>query len=123
MALEAVGVAPEDLLQDALFRQRTLNDLEKEHQDKLRRFEEIKGEENRKLQAELDNLTRGYMARLQANLDEVAREQDKFRDWQRKKQQDTQQIADAAAFCVPEGMGPHGGNLTAMVERACSARR
>ena len=123
MALEAVGAQIEDLLQDAVVRQRALGDYEKIQQEKLRRFEEGKAEENRGLNGELERLTSQYMARVQANLDEVAREQDNFRLWQRKKQQETQQIAEAAAYCVPEGMGAHSGSLTSVLERACAARR
>lgn len=121
MALEAAGAQMEDLLQDAVLRQRALNDYEKQQEDNLRRFDEAKTGENRGLQAELDRLTAQYMARLQANLDEVAREQDAFRAWRKKKQQEAQRIAEAAAFCVPESIGPHGG-LTAVLERACAAR-
>jgi hypothetical protein len=123
MALEAVGAGVEDLLQDAVVRQRALNDYDKDQQEALRRFEETKAEENRKVQKELEKLTADYMARVQANVDEVAREQDKFRVWQRKKQQESQHIAEAAAFCVPDGMGPHGGTLTSVLERAATARR
>src|SRR5205807_5696420 len=96
MALEAVGAGVEDLLQDAVVRQRALNDQDKEQQDALRRFEETKAEESRKLQSELESLTSEYMARVQGNADEVAREQDRFRAWQRKRQQESQQIAEAA---------------------------
>jgi hypothetical protein len=123
MALDAVGAQIEDLLQDAVVRQRALADYEKVQQEKLRRFEEGKAEENRGLNAELERLTRQYMDRVQANLDEVDREQNHFRLWQRKKQQHTQQIAEAAAYCVPEGMGSHSGSLTSVLERACAARR
>jgi hypothetical protein len=123
MALDAVGARVEDLLQDAVVRQRALNDYEREQQDNLRRFEEGKVEENRGFQAELERLTNQYMARVQANIDEVAREQDKFRAWQRRKHQETQQIAEAAAFCVPEGLGSNSGGLTAVLERACVAKR
>lgn len=122
MALEVAGAEIPDLLQDAMFRQHTLNDYEKEQQEKLRRFEEGKAEENRGLQAELERLSSQYMARLQGNQDEVAREQDDFRAWQRKKQQEAQRIAAAAALCVPEGMSSHSGSLTAVLERACAAR-
>ena len=123
MALEAVGVGIEELLQDAVVRQRALADDEQERQTTLRRFEEGKADENAKLQAELDGVTARFLSQMQANLDEVAREQDKFRFWQRKKQQETQQIAEAAAVCVPEGSGRIGGSLTAVLERACAARR
>src|SRR5207302_5833209 len=68
MALEAVGAGIEDLLQDAVARQRALNDYDQEQQENLRRFEERKTEENRKLQGELETLTSQYMGRVEANL-------------------------------------------------------
>jgi hypothetical protein len=123
MALEAVGVGVEELLQDAVLRQRTLANEEDERQATLGRFEQAKSGANAKLQAELAEITSDFMTRMQANVDEVAKEQDKFRAWQRKKQQETQQIAEAASVCVPEGSGAHGGSLTAVLERACAARR
>jgi hypothetical protein len=123
MALEAVGVGVEELLQDAVFRQRTLANEEDERQAALRQFEGTHTEVNARLQEELAGITNDFMTRMQANLDEVAREQDKFRAWQRKKQQETQQIAEAAAVCVPEGSSAVGGGLTAVLERACAARR
>jgi hypothetical protein len=123
MALEAVEVGIEELLQDAVIRQRALADDEQERQSALRRFEEAKADENAALQTELDSITARFNSQMQANLDEVAREQDKFRFWQRKKQQETQQIAEAAAVCVPEGAGGIGSSLTSVLERACAARR
>jgi hypothetical protein len=123
MALEAVGAQIEDLLQDAVVRERALKEFEDCQQEKLRAFEAAKLEENRNLQVELDRLTAEYMSRMQKNLDEVARRQDEFRHWQRKKNQQAQQIADAAALCVPEGMGSGGGSVAAVLERACAARR
>ena len=123
MALDAVGAEIEDVLQDAVVRQRALRDYEEAEEAKLHRFEAGKTEENRKLQAELDRLTKDYMTRMQANLDEVARAQDDFRAWQKKKQQEAQRIADAAAFCVPESIAGGSGNLAGVLERACAARR
>lgn len=123
MTLEAVGVGVEEVLQDAVLRQRALSTEEDERQETLRRFEDVKSGENGKLQTELAGITNDFMTRMQANLDEVAGEQDKFRAWQRKKQLEAQQIAEAAGVCVPEGSGVHGGGLTAVLERACAARK
>ncbi|HLH17217.1 MAG TPA: hypothetical protein VKX45_08345 [Bryobacteraceae bacterium] len=122
MALEAVGAEVEDLLQDAVVRQRALKEYEERQQEKLRRVEAEKLEENRKLQAEMERVTADYMARMQANLDFVARQQDELRAWQRRKNQQSQQIADAAAMCVPEATVRDSG-LAAVLERACVARR
>ncbi len=123
MALEAVGAEIEDVLQDAVVRQRALRDYEEAEDAKLRRFEAVKTEENRKLQAELDRLTKDCMSQMQVNLDEVAHAQDEFRAWQKKKQREAQRIADAAAFCVPENIVGGAANLAGVLERACTARR
>ncbi|HEY1339143.1 MAG TPA: hypothetical protein VGF59_16640 [Bryobacteraceae bacterium] len=122
MALDAAGAEIEDLLQDAVVRQRALNDYEEAQQEKLRQFEAAKVEENRAIQAELDRLTGQFMARIQANLDEVAREQDNFRAWQKRKQQEAQRITEAAAYCVPQG-APGTNGLAAVLERASAPRR
>lgn len=119
MALDAAGVKMEELLQDAVIRQRALNNHEAARQQRLQEFEAAKTEANHKLQQDLDRLTADYMAMMQANLDEVAHEQDDFHAWQKRKQQESQRIAEAAAFCVPaEG---HSGSLTAVLERATAS--
>jgi hypothetical protein len=123
MALDAAGAEIEDLLQDAVVRQRALNDYEEKQQDRLREFEAAVAEENRAIQAELDRVTGQYMARIQVNVDEVARQQDNFRAWQKRKQQECHRMTDAVAFLVPQGGANHNSALTAVLERASVARR
>jgi hypothetical protein len=123
MAFEATGVEIEELLQDAVMRQKALNDYEEAQRKRLRDFESAKAEENSKIQAELDRVTGQYMSRIQTNLNDVAREQDAFHDWQKHKQQESQRIAEAATFCVPQGAGTNGNGLTMVLERATVARR
>ncbi len=118
MALEAAGAEVEDLLQDAVVRQRALNDYEEAQKSRLTHFEQSKLEENKKIQQELDRVTAQHMSRIQANLDEVAREQDNFRAWQRTKLQESQRITEAAAYCVPQGSAASVSSLTAVLERA-----
>lgn len=123
MALEAAGVEIEDLLQDALVRQRALNDYSEKQQEKLARFEAGKTEENRTIQAELDRITGQYMSRIQANVDEVARHQDVLLAWQKRKQQESQRIADTATFLVPQENHSYSGGITAVLERGAQSRR
>jgi hypothetical protein len=123
MALDAAGIQIEDLLQDAMLRQRALNDYEEGEQKRLDEFQASKVQENTRIQTELDRLTAQYMARIQTNLDEVAREEDNFRAWQKRKQQESQRIAEAAAFCVPHGPSTTTGSLTMVLERATTQRR
>ena len=123
MALDAGGAKMEDILQDAIVRQRVLNDYEDARQRDLQNFEATMQEQNRAIQAEMERMNSQYVARMQSNLDEVARAQDNFRVWQKRKQQESQRIADAAACCVPEaGTTAEAGNgLTVVLERASSA--
>ena len=125
MALEAADAEIGDLLQDAVARNRALDEYEEERQEEVRNFEAAKAEENNGLHAEMERLTSQFMARIQTNSDQVAREQDKLRAWQKRKQQESQRITDAAAFCVPQGNGSNGNanGLSAMLERVNMPRR
>ncbi len=117
MALDVAGVETEDLLQDAMARQRALNDYEEALQNSLREFEAVKNRENAEIQAELDRLTARYMARIQGNVDEVARQQDAHRAWQKEKQQESQCIAEAASFCTPQSGANNANSLSSVLVR------
>jgi hypothetical protein len=123
MALEAAHMDPDQLLQDAMLRQRALNDHEDALQERLRSFEATKAEENRAIQGDLDRITSQHLARIQMNLDAVAHAQDEFQGWQDLKRQECQRISDAASFCVPQpgAAGLHG--LAAVLEHASKPRR
>jgi hypothetical protein len=125
MALDAAGAEIGDLLQDAVTRNRALDDYEEERQEEVRKFESVKAEENNKLHAEMERLTGEYMSRIQANSDRVAQEQDNFRGWQKRKQMESQRITDAATFCVPQGNGSNvsSSSLGAVLERVNLSRR
>ena len=125
MALEAAGAELGDLLQDAVMRNRALDEYEEGRQDEVRQFEAAKAEENNRLHAEMERLTGEYMSRIQANSDRVAQEQDNLRGWQKRKQVESQKITDAATFCEPQGNGSsvNTNNLGAVLERVNLSRR
>jgi hypothetical protein len=118
MALEAAGVAVEDVLQDAVLRQKALSEYEDAQRSRLKSFEQSKAEENSKIQAELEKVTKAHMARIQTNLDEIAREQDIFRSWQKSKNQECERLTEAAGYCVPQGSAIGVSSLAAVLERA-----
>jgi hypothetical protein len=118
MALEAAGVAVEDVLQDAVLRQKALIEYEEAQRSRLKSFEQSKADENARIQEELERLTKAHMARIQANLDEVAREQDNFRAWQKSKNQECERLTDAAGYCVPPGSPISANSLASVLERA-----
>jgi hypothetical protein len=125
MALDAAGAEIGDLLQDAVARNRSLDEYEEKRQDQIKKFEASKADENNKLHAELERMTSQYMTRIQANSDQVAQEQDNFRGWQKRKRQESQRITDAATFCVPQGNSSNGNadGLSAVLERVSAPRR
>jgi hypothetical protein len=116
MALEAVGVKAEDLLQDAIVRQRALNDYEEAQQTKLKDFETSKDQENATIRAELDRLSAAHLTRIQENLELVTRQQDNLRTWTKRKEQESEQIAEAASFCTAQNASANG-SLSATVTR------
>jgi hypothetical protein len=122
MALEAAEIEIGELLQDAVARNRALDEYEDKRLEELKAFEAAKADENNKLHAEMERLTNQYMSRIQANTAEVAREQDKLNAWQKRKQQESQRITDAATFCVPQGNGATANGLSAVLERVAVRR-
>ena len=113
----------EVLIKDAMLRQRALNDYEEEQRGRLKEFEAAKANENRAIQTELDRIAAEYMRRVQANTDEVARCQDEFEAWQKRKQQESQRIEDAAALCARQGGVVSATNITTPRERAAVSGR
>jgi hypothetical protein len=124
MALEAASAEIGDLLQDAVTRNRALDEYEEKRREEVKSFEAVKADENHKLHVELEPWTSQYMSRIQANADQAAQEQDSFRAWQKRKQQESQRITDAATFYVPQGNSSNGNaNSLTVLERVSVPRR
>jgi hypothetical protein len=122
MALEAAEIEVGEPLQDAVARNRALDEYEDKRLEEMKTFESVKAEENNQLHAEVERLTSQFLARIQANSDQVAREQDNLRAWQKRKQQESQRITDAATFCVPQGNSGTQNGLSAVLERVAVRR-
>jgi hypothetical protein len=127
MALEAAGARVEEILQDAVLRQKALNEYEEREENRLRDVETVKTEHNRAIQTELNRITAQNMARIQANVDEIARQQDNFRAWKKRKTSESEAIANVAALLIPQGAsssnGASGSPLAVVLERASAAYR
>jgi hypothetical protein len=110
LALEAAGVKPQEIVQDAVRRDKALDAYETVQQRALQELEAKKTQENQGLQAEIERRINEMQSRIQANNDEVAKEKERFYGWQLKKQQEEQKIADAVAYFTSERpvTSPHG---------------
>ena len=79
-----------------------LDGFERVRQKSVEELEARKLDENRKIQADLDRYVTEQKAKLQANLDEVAKQKDEFYSWRMLKQQEEQKIADCVAYFVTD---------------------
>jgi hypothetical protein len=102
LALEAGGANAQQVIEDAIKRDRALDTFERLQEQQLAALESAKTKENQQIQAELDRLVAEYRGRMQANTDEVARERERFYGWRLKKQEEEQKIADAVSYFVTE---------------------
>ena len=102
LALDAAGVKIQEVIQDAVRRDKALDTYERVQEKGLLELESKKMQENRQIQAELDRMVAEYQARIRKNTDEVAKEKERFFGWRLKKQQEEQRIADAVSYFVAE---------------------
>lgn len=102
VALDAAGVKIQEVIQDAVRRDKALDTYERVQEKGLLELENKKMQENRQVQAELDKMVADYQARMRKNTDEVAKEKERFFGWRLKKQQEEQKIADAVSYFVTE---------------------
>ena len=102
VALEASGEALQDVIQDAVKRDRALDTFERVQQKSVDDLEARKTQENQQIQAEMDRIVSEHQARVQANRDEVAKEKERFFAWRLKKQEEEQKISDAVSYFVVE---------------------
>jgi hypothetical protein len=102
LALDAAGVKLQDIIEDAVRRDRALDTFERVQQKSVEELEQRKTEENRQIQEELDRLVAEHRARIQANNDAVGKEKERFFSWRLQKQQEEQKIADTVSHFVTE---------------------
>ena len=113
VALEASGAPIQEVIEDAVKRDRALDTFERVQQKRLDELEARKAQENQQIQAEMDRIVAEHRARIQANNDEVAREKERFFAWRLKKQEEEQKISDAVSYFVTENPITTGGSAAA----------
>lgn len=109
LALEAAGVKIQDVIQDAVRRDRALDTYERLQEKALHELEARMAQENGQVQAELDRLVAEHQARIKKNNDGVAKEKERFFGWRLKKQQEEQKIYDAVSYFAAENPITAGG--------------
>ena len=102
VALEASGAKIEDVIQDAVRRDRALDSYERVLRKSLSDVQAKKADENRQIEAEMNKMLADYRARIQANNETLAKESDRFSSWLTQKHQEEKSIADAVSYFVTE---------------------
>ena len=99
MALDAAGISADEMLTDATRRQNALTSYETAQSKQLEDFEARKAKENTRIEEEMEKIRIHYAQRVQANLDQVAKEKEALRNWQMAMQHETQRIAEVIELC------------------------
>jgi hypothetical protein len=102
VALEASGARVEDVIQDAVRRDRALDSYERVLRKSLTDVQAKKADENRQIEAEMNKMLADYRARIQANNETLAKESERFSTWLTQKQREEKSIADAVSYFVSE---------------------
>jgi Asp-tRNA(Asn)/Glu-tRNA(Gln) amidotransferase A subunit family amidase len=102
VALEASGAKIEDVIQDAVRRDRALDGYERVLQKSLNDIQLKKTEENRQIEAEMNKMLGEFRARIQANNEAIAKETERFSAWRTQKQAEEKNIADTVGYFVSE---------------------
>jgi hypothetical protein len=113
VALDAAGVKVDEIVNDALQRDRALDTYERVLLKQVEELRAAKDKENKALQAELEARTQQVRARIEENEAEVRKEQDELLAWRSRKQVEENRIAEAVSYFVSENpitrSGPPAG--------------
>jgi len=113
VALEASGAPIQDVIEDAVKRDRALDTFERVQERSVTDLDARKTKENQEIQAEMDRIVADHKARIQANNDEVAKERERFYAWRLKKQEEEQKISDTVSYFVTDNPITTGGPAAA----------
>lgn len=113
VALEAANAPIQDVIEDAVKRDRALDGFERVQERSVTELETRKTKENQEIQADMDRIVADHRARIQANNDEVAKERERFYAWRLKKQEEEQKIADTVSYFVTDNPITTGGPAAA----------
>jgi hypothetical protein len=117
MALDAAGIAVEDMLQDAVQRQRVLNEYEEGQRKRLEEFEKAKLGDNERLGEEMEAICAQFRMRIASGTQEIERERAMFREWQERKEREQRRISEAASACVSGESPASEASVTRLLEK------
>jgi hypothetical protein len=102
VALDAAGVTVNEIVEDAVHRDRALDTYERVLQKNLDDLRSEKQKENTRLEQEIAERLAGLRARIEENNHSVSRELENLRAWQSRKQDEERRIAETMSYFVSE---------------------
>ena len=102
VALDAAGVPVDDVVADAVARDRALDTYERVLEQHLEEVRAAKAAENEAIETEMARVMDDLRRRIDANTQEVSREQEELQAWRVRKQREETTIAEAVAPFVSE---------------------
>lgn len=102
VALEALRIPAEDVIQDAVRRDKALTQFEKIEERRLREMEQKKSEENKRLQEEMERIFNEIREKMEDNNNSVKEARDKFQSWQEDKEKEEQRLSGVLQYFVQQ---------------------
>lgn len=102
VALDAAGVPVDEIVRDAVARDRALDTYERVLEQHVEELRQAKAAENQQLEAEMARVIAELRARIDANNEDVSREQNELQAWRVRKQREETIIAEAVSHFVSE---------------------
>lgn len=102
VALDAAGVPIDEVVRDAVARDRALDTYERVLEQHLEEVRAAKAAENQRLEEEIAQRLAELRGRIDENNQQVSREQDELQAWRVRKQREETTIAEAVSHFVSE---------------------
>lgn len=102
VALEALRIPPEEVVQDAVRRDKALTQFEKIEERRLRELEQKKSEENKRLQEEMERIFNEIREKMEENNNIIKEARERFHSWQEDKEKEEQRLSSVLQFFVSQ---------------------
>ncbi|MFZ1082103.1 MAG: hypothetical protein WAO19_09265 [Candidatus Kryptoniota bacterium] len=102
VALEALRIPAEEVIQDAVRRDKALTQFEKIEERRLRELEQKKSEENKRLQEEMERIFNEIRERMEDNNSLLKETREKFQAWQQEKEKEEQRLSSVLQYFVSQ---------------------
>jgi hypothetical protein len=102
LALEATKVSIDEVIHDAIKRNRALDSYERFEEQKVQEFENRKSEDNKKIQEDIERYFNEKREQIQRNDKLVQTAKEKFKNWLSLKKAEEQKIYEALKYFAPE---------------------